>query len=179
MDIRTTGHEDTSACKGIGHGYTRLSASLGTHSYLCSSFYLTARYRFVGHFNLSTLVCMPNDDLSTHPKKRSKRSEKCIKFGTHGGESMTYSWGKHSFQYDCRLTHHIRKEGNEHSAKETETSDHHFTQFARIDEGLFSWNFTLRDRNGQEIASVERGFRGWGREASQIFISYGPMTITS
>lgn len=61
-----------------------------------------------------------------------------------------------------------RKEGNEHSAKEIETNNHHFTQFARIDEGLFSWSFVLRDRHGKEIASVERGFRGWGREVSVI-----------
>jgi hypothetical protein len=58
----------------------------------------------------------------------------------------------------------LRKEGNEHSADEKETSDHHFTQLARIDEGLFSWHFVLRDRYGHEIGSVERGFRGWGRE---------------
>ncbi|PVF97715.1 Scramblase-domain-containing protein [Serendipita vermifera] len=68
----------------------------------------------------------------------------------------------------------MRKEGNEHSAKEAETQDHHFTQFARIDEGLFSWNFTLRDRRGQEIASVSRGFRGWGRE---LFTDTGQYTI--
>jgi hypothetical protein len=57
-----------------------------------------------------------------------------------------------------------RKEGNEHSAQETETRDHHFTQFGRIDQGLFSWDFKVRDRRGEEIASVSRGFRGWGRE---------------
>lgn len=68
----------------------------------------------------------------------------------------------------------MRKEGNEHSARETETSDHHFTQFARIDEGLFSWHFTLRDRRGDEIASVERGFRGWGRE---LFTDTGQYTV--
>ncbi|KAG8831378.1 hypothetical protein FRC18_006647 [Serendipita sp. 400] len=68
----------------------------------------------------------------------------------------------------------MKKEGNEHSAKERETEDHHFTQFSRVDEGLFSWSFTLRDRRGDEIASVERGFRGWGRE---LFTDTGQYTI--
>ena len=71
-------------------------------------------------------------------------------------------WHPWRRKYDLFMS----KEGNEHSASEKETADHHFTQFARIDEGLFSWNFTLRDQRGDEIASVERGFRGWGREVS-------------
>lgn len=39
-----------------------------------------------------------------------------------------------------------------------------FTQFAKIDEGLWAWNFALRDEQGDEIASVNRQFRGFGRE---------------
>ena len=39
-----------------------------------------------------------------------------------------------------------------------------FNQFARIDEGLFAWDFRLRNARGEEIASVSRAFRGFGRE---------------
>jgi hypothetical protein len=62
-----------------------------------------------------------------------------------------------------------RKEGNVHSiSKEVATTpaDPEFIQFARIDAGLLAWDFVLEDSRRQEIASVTRGFRGWGREVS-------------
>lgn len=40
----------------------------------------------------------------------------------------------------------------------------HFNQLARIDEGLWAWHFVLRDAQGEGIASVNRVFRGFGRE---------------
>ena len=39
-----------------------------------------------------------------------------------------------------------------------------FTQLAKVDEGFLAWYFYLRDARGQEIASVRRAFRGFGRE---------------
>ncbi|TDL27301.1 Scramblase-domain-containing protein [Rickenella mellea] len=39
-----------------------------------------------------------------------------------------------------------------------------FHQFARVDGGLWAWNFSLRDVSNREIASVNREFRGLGRE---------------
>ncbi|KAH9901085.1 Scramblase-domain-containing protein [Cubamyces lactineus] len=51
-----------------------------------------------------------------------------------------------------------------------------FNQFAKIDEGLLAWHFTLRDAYGQGIASVNRAFRGFGRElftdTGQYFINF-------
>lgn len=44
------------------------------------------------------------------------------------------------------------------------TLEAHFNQFARIDEGLWAWHFVLRDVQGEGIASVNRAFRGFGRE---------------
>ncbi|THH29634.1 hypothetical protein EUX98_g4546 [Antrodiella citrinella] len=53
-----------------------------------------------------------------------------------------------------------------------------FHQFSRIDEGLWAWSFALRDHAGQDIASVNRAFRGFGREiftdTGQYFIRFGP-----
>jgi Scramblase len=40
----------------------------------------------------------------------------------------------------------------------------HFAQFAKIDEGFFAWHFTLRGSRGEELASISRAFRGFGRE---------------
>lgn len=41
-----------------------------------------------------------------------------------------------------------------------------FHQFARIDDGLLAWHFTLRDGAGNALANVNRAFRGFGREVS-------------
>lgn len=39
-----------------------------------------------------------------------------------------------------------------------------YQQIAKIDEPFLAWDFTLRDGDGKEIASVSRAFRGLGRE---------------
>ncbi|KAH9079439.1 Scramblase-domain-containing protein, partial [Lactarius deliciosus] len=40
----------------------------------------------------------------------------------------------------------------------------HFVQFSKIDEGFWAWHFTLRSSRGEELASISRAFRGFGRE---------------
>ena len=52
-------------------------------------------------------------------------------------------------------------------------TDEVYHQFAAIDAGFLAWNFPIADEN-QEIASVERAFRGFGRE---IFTDTGQYTI--
>lgn len=47
-----------------------------------------------------------------------------------------------------------------------------FNQFARIDEGLLAWDFRLRNARGEEIASVIRAFRGFGREVRRVYCSF-------
>ncbi|KAI1794513.1 Scramblase-domain-containing protein [Ganoderma leucocontextum] len=49
-----------------------------------------------------------------------------------------------------------------------------FHQFAEIDMGLLAWHFTLRDGQGLSIASVNRAFRGFGRE---IFTDTGQYSV--
>lgn len=41
-----------------------------------------------------------------------------------------------------------------------------FNQFARIDGGFLAWHFSLMAARGEAIASVNRAFRGFGREVS-------------
>jgi hypothetical protein len=50
------------------------------------------------------------------------------------------------------------------SEPQPEPEPDHFAQFARIDEGFWAWHFTLRDSRGEEFASINRAFRGFGRE---------------
>ncbi|TBU50939.1 Scramblase-domain-containing protein [Dichomitus squalens] len=51
-----------------------------------------------------------------------------------------------------------------------------FHQFAEIDGGILAWHFALRDAQGLPIASVNRAFRGFGREiftdTGQYFINF-------
>ncbi|KAI9510892.1 Scramblase-domain-containing protein [Russula earlei] len=47
---------------------------------------------------------------------------------------------------------------------EPEPESAHFAQFAKIDEGFWAWHFTLRGSRGEELASISRAFRGFGRE---------------
>ncbi|KAM5533254.1 hypothetical protein V8D89_013031 [Ganoderma adspersum] len=51
-----------------------------------------------------------------------------------------------------------------------------FHQFAVIDGGFLAWHFALRDDQGLSIASVNRAFRGFGREiftdTGQYFVNF-------
>ena len=47
---------------------------------------------------------------------------------------------------------------------EPESEEELFHQFARIDEGLWAWDFSFVDGQGKEMAHVGRNFRGLGRE---------------
>ncbi|BEJ16516.1 hypothetical protein CspHIS471_0511210 [Cutaneotrichosporon sp. HIS471] len=47
-------------------------------------------------------------------------------------------------------------------------------QFARIDGGLFAWDFWLKDGDGQLLATINRNFSGFGRE---IFTDTGQYVI--
>ncbi|KAG2139334.1 Scramblase-domain-containing protein [Suillus clintonianus] len=50
-----------------------------------------------------------------------------------------------------------------------------FTQFSKIDEGLWAWHFNMLDARGAPIATVNRAFRGFGRE---IFTDTGQYFVT-
>jgi len=54
-----------------------------------------------------------------------------------------------------------------------------FVQFAKIDEGFWAWHFTLRGSRGEEMASISRAFRGFGRElftdTGQYSVSFTPL----
>ncbi|OJT14600.1 Phospholipid scramblase family protein [Trametes pubescens] len=51
-----------------------------------------------------------------------------------------------------------------------------FNQFARIDGGFLAWHFSLMAAQGEAIASVNRAFRGFGRElftdTGQYFVNF-------
>jgi hypothetical protein len=60
------------------------------------------------------------------------------------------------------------------SEPKPKTEQDRFTQFAKIDEGFWAWHFTLRGAHGEELASISRAFRGFGRE---IFTDTGKLSI--
>lgn len=60
--------------------------------------------------------------------------------------------------------HRVLTPLNSDPQPELATPEAHFNQFARVDEGLWAWHFVLRDAQGQGIATVDRAFRGLGRE---------------
>lgn len=60
------------------------------------------------------------------------------------------------------------------SEPQPEPEPDHFAQFAKIDEGFWAWHFTLRGAHGEELASISRAFRGFGRE---IFTDTGKSPV--
>lgn len=49
-----------------------------------------------------------------------------------------------------------------------------FYQVAKVDAGFFAWHFRLLDENGNQIASIDRAFRGIGREVRGIIRNINP-----
>ena len=61
------------------------------------------------------------------------------------------------------------------SEPQPEPEPDRFVQFAKIDSGFWAWHFTLRGSRGEELASISRAFRGFGRE---IFTDTGKLPIS-
>ncbi|KAH7929793.1 Scramblase-domain-containing protein [Leucogyrophana mollusca] len=53
----------------------------------------------------------------------------------------------------------------------------YIAMFARVDEGLWAWYFNMLDAHGNPIATINRAFRGFGREiftdTGQYFVGFG------
>jgi hypothetical protein len=78
-------------------------------------------------------------------------------------------WNAVRRKYDLFLSHNpSTRIGGPKSATE-------FTQFAGIDEPLLSWAFALRDEQRNMTATVNREFRGFGRE---IFTDTGSYVLS-
>lgn len=58
---------------------------------------------------------------------------------------------------------------------EPESPEVRFKQFARIDEGLWAWSFVVRNADGDGMATIQRAFRGFGRE---LFTDTGQYAIS-
>ncbi|KAH9951950.1 Scramblase-domain-containing protein [Amylocystis lapponica] len=81
-------------------------------------------------------------------------------------------------RYDLFLRCKARRILSVASEPQPEPEPDSFKQFARIDEGLWAWGFTLLDARGEEMASVKRAFRGFGLEiftdTGQYFVRFNP-----
>ncbi|KAI0273657.1 Scramblase-domain-containing protein, partial [Gloeopeniophorella convolvens] len=90
---------------------------------------------------------------------------------TPGGEPVldTFAeaqqrWHLWRRRYDLFLRVQSERILSKSSEAQPEPGPEHFTQFSRIDEGFWAWHFTLRGSQGEELASINRAFRGFGRE---------------
>ncbi|OAP64680.1 hypothetical protein AYL99_00652 [Fonsecaea erecta] len=63
---------------------------------------------------------------------------------------------------------------NQIAANNRSGSTTDFTQFAAVNEPFLSWDFSLLDQNNRKIGSVNREFRGFGRE---IFTDTGSYVL--
>ncbi|WRT69687.1 uncharacterized protein IL334_006677 [Kwoniella shivajii] len=66
--------------------------------------------------------------------------------------------------------HPWRRRYNLFQTREEET----FKQFAKVDSGFLAWDFWLKDRDDRLVASINRNFRGLGRE---LFTDTGQYVI--
>lgn len=104
------------------------------------------------------------------------RSLKYNNFGTYSGDDMTFSSGNttpwllklvqaHQIgSFFLRIRDKPRRVLSLVDDPQPEPDLDQYTQFGRIDEGLWAWNFAFRDEQGDQLASVNRQFRGFGRE---------------
>ncbi|KAL0947421.1 hypothetical protein HGRIS_013533 [Hohenbuehelia grisea] len=85
-------------------------------------------------------------------------------------QQLWHPWRR---RYDLflRQSHHRILSTTSEAQPEPEPSV--FNQVAKVDEGILAWNFRLNDARSEEIAHVQRAFRGFGRE---IFTDTGKPT---
>ncbi|KDQ60670.1 hypothetical protein JAAARDRAFT_31650 [Jaapia argillacea MUCL 33604] len=90
-------------------------------------------------------------------------------------------WHMWRRRYDLFLRDSPHRILSSPSTPQPEPSTDQFSQFAKIDDGLLAWHFTLRDARGEGIAHVNRAFRGFGREiftdTGQYFVKFGPQPV--
>ncbi|KAG6874269.1 hypothetical protein C0995_001494 [Termitomyces sp. Mi166 len=73
-------------------------------------------------------------------------------------------WHPWRRRYDLFLREGQRRILSTASEPQPEPETSIFTQFAKVDMGLLSWHFRLFDGRSDEIAYIDRAFRGFGRE---------------
>lgn len=75
--------------------------------------------------------------------------------GTLGDDDIIYFKGIFFLSFGSHLAHPSIL-----SSRESET----FRQFAKVDSGFLAWDFWLKDKDDRLLASINRNFRGIGRE---------------
>ncbi|KZT68179.1 Scramblase-domain-containing protein [Daedalea quercina L-15889] len=76
-------------------------------------------------------------------------------------QQLWHPWRR---RYDLFLKESPQRVLSVVSESQPEPDTEVFTQLARVDEGFLAWRFFLRDARGEEMASIRRVFRGFGRE---------------
>ncbi len=103
------------------------------------------------------------------------------KFGIYGDDDTTFFSGgdllAYVLHFPIKAANRVTPEPilSKISQPQPEPESDRFAQFAKIDGGFWAWHFTLRDSRGEELASINRAFRGFGRE---IFTDTGKLLMS-
>lgn len=115
-----------------------------------------------------TALAESNPDLSPQPQLSPVPIESMRVIGeTHS------QWAPLRRKYDLFLSHQLSLNDLENT-RTSKSNSTDFVQFARVDEPFLSWEFNLRDENLHKIGTVNREFRGFGRE---IFTDTGSYVL--
>ncbi|RDB20951.1 hypothetical protein Hypma_011469 [Hypsizygus marmoreus] len=87
-------------------------------------------------------------------------------------------WHPWRRRYDLFIRESPKRITSTASEPQPEPEPSIFTQFAKVDSGFLAWHFYLLDGRGEEIAYINRAFRGFGREiftdTGQYSVNFGP-----
>lgn len=83
-------------------------------------------------------------------------------------------WAPLRRKYNLFLSHERARDKDMMVGNHSDKPEYSFRQFAAIDEPFLSWDFSLRGKDNELIGSVNRAFRGFGRE---IFTDTGSYAL--
>lgn len=79
-------------------------------------------------------------------------------------------WHPWRRRYDLFLRQSHHRILSTTSEPQPEPSPAVFNQTFQVDEGFLAWNFKLLDGRAEQVAHIQRAFRGFGREVRSHFI---------
>ncbi|KAF8969932.1 Scramblase-domain-containing protein [Flammula alnicola] len=83
-------------------------------------------------------------------------------------------WHPWRRRYDLFLRENIPTGLTDNFDQANQSNESVYYQIGKVDSGFLAWNFRVSDQHGNEIASVDRAFRGIGRE---VFTDTGKYSI--
>jgi hypothetical protein len=101
------------------------------------------------------------------------------RFGTRGDGDMIFSCGmRHDLRWNCQADVRTTSENllgpadllADPEPSRNRSEDATYYQIAKVDSPFLSWGFCVVDEHENEMAKIERAFRGIGREVHKKFV---------